>query len=58
MLVFVLKRLASAVPTLFLVSLAVFALIRAVPGDPALIMLGDMATEASVADLRASMGLD
>lgn len=58
MLLFALKRLASAVPTLFLVSLAVFALVRAVPGDPALIMLGDMATEASVADLRASMGLD
>ena len=58
MLLFALKRLASALPTLFLVSLAVFALVRAVPGDPALLMLGDMATEASVADLRASMGLD
>lgn len=58
MLLFALKRLASAVPTLFLVSLAVFALVRAVPGDPALIMLGDMATEASVADLHAAMGLD
>jgi peptide/nickel transport system permease protein len=57
-LLFALKRLASAIPTLFLVSLAVFALVRAVPGDPALIMLGDMATEASVADLRAAMGLD
>ncbi len=29
-----------------------------VPGDPALLMLGDMATEASLADLRHSMGLD
>lgn len=58
MLLFALKRLLSALPTLFLVALAVFALVRAVPGDPALLMLGDMATEASVADLRASMGLD
>jgi peptide/nickel transport system permease protein len=57
-LLFALKRLASALPTLLLVSLAVFALVRAVPGDPALLMLGDMATEASVSDLRASMGLD
>jgi peptide/nickel transport system permease protein len=57
-LLFALKRLASALPTLLLVSLAVFALVRAVPGDPALLMLGDMATEASVADLRAAMGLD
>lgn len=58
MLSFVLKRLLSALPTLLLVSLAVFGLVRAVPGDPASIMLGDMATEASVADLRAQMGLD
>ncbi len=58
MLLFTLKRLLSALPTLFLVSLAVFALVRAVPGDPALIMLGDMATEASVADLHKAMGLD
>jgi peptide/nickel transport system permease protein len=57
-LLFALKRLASALPTLLLVSLAVFALVRAVPGDPALLMLGDMATEASVADLHAAMGLD
>jgi peptide/nickel transport system permease protein len=58
MLSFVLKRLASALPTLLLVSVAVFALVRAVPGDPASLMLGDMATEASVADLREQMGLD
>jgi len=58
MLGFTLKRLLTALPTLLLVSLAVFALVRAVPGDPASIMLGDMATEASVADLRAQMGLD
>ena len=58
MLGFTLKRLLTALPTLLLVSLAVFALVRAVPGDPASIMLGDMATDASVADLRAQMGLD
>jgi peptide/nickel transport system permease protein len=58
MLSFTLKRLLSALPTLLLVSLAVFALVRLVPGDPASLMLGDMATEASVADLRAQMGLD
>lgn len=58
MLSFTLKRLLTALPTLLLVSLAVFALVRAVPGDPASLMLGDMATEASVADLRAQMGLD
>ena len=40
MLLFVLKRLLSALPTLFLVALAVFALVRAVPGDPALAHAG------------------
>ncbi|MCA0241874.1 MAG: ABC transporter permease [Proteobacteria bacterium] len=58
MLGFTLKRLLTALPTLLLVAVAVFALVRAVPGDPASLMLGDMATEASVADLRAQMGLD
>jgi peptide/nickel transport system permease protein len=58
MLSFVARRLAMALPTLFIVSLAVFALIRLVPGDPASLMLGDMATPAALADLRHRLGLD
>jgi len=58
MLRFVLVRIASALPTLFLVSVTVFVLIRLMPGDPALIMLGDLADDRSLADLRAAMGLD
>ncbi|TIX99615.1 MAG: ABC transporter permease, partial [Mesorhizobium sp.] len=40
---FVLTRIASAVPTLILVSVAVFVMMRFVPGDPATLMLGDLA---------------
>lgn len=58
MLRFVLTRIAGAVPTLFLVALAVFVLIRLMPGDPALIMLGDLADDQSIAAMHAAMGLD
>lgn len=58
MLQFLIKRVMSAIPTLFLVTVLVFLLTRLVPGDPALLMLGDLATESSLADLRHSMGLD
>lgn len=51
-------RIASAAPTLLLVALSVFVLMRVVPGDPALLILGDQATPESLASLRESMGLD
>lgn len=44
--------------TLFLVSLIVFLLIEAVPGDPAAIMLGTSAQPDTLAALRAELGLD
>lgn len=54
----ILQRLAMAVPTLLLISIAVFAMIRLIPGDPALLMLGDMADPTRLAALRQSLGLD
>ncbi|WP_341523554.1 ABC transporter permease [Pseudomonas sp. G.S.17] len=54
----ILARLAMAVPTLLLISIAVFAMIRLIPGDPALLMLGDMADPANLSALRQSLGLD
>ena len=47
-----------ALPTLLIVAVSVFVLIRMIPGDPASLMLGDLATPASIADLRARLGLD
>lgn len=58
MLAFILKRIGTALPTLLIVSVCVFALIRSVPGDPVLVMLGDMARPEQIRAMRASLGLD
>jgi len=55
---YVLRRLLWTLPTLLLVGLLVFVLMRLVPGDPALLILGDSATAEQLAALRADYGLD
>lgn len=52
------RRLVAAVPTLLLVAISVFLLMRLIPGDPAQLMLGDAATPEEVEALRRSMGLE
>ena len=51
-------RLAFLVPQVIGIILVGFLLIKAVPGDPATLMLGPMASTDSVARLRAELGLD
>jgi len=58
MLGFIVKRLLMAVPTLLIVAVSVFVLVRLVPGDPASLLLGDMATPSALADLQRRLGLD
>lgn len=58
MLRFILKRLLMATPTLLIVAVSVFILVRLVPGDPASLLLGDTATPEALADLQRRMGLD
>jgi peptide/nickel transport system permease protein len=58
MLRYALNRLLLSLPTLILVSAAVFLLMRLVPGDPVVLMLGDQADPQQAADMRAAMGLD
>lgn len=53
-----LSRLGQGLVTVFLASLVVFVLIRAVPGDPAVIMLGEQATLEDLGRLRSVMRLD
>ena len=53
-----LKLIARFAVTLVLASVVIFTLLRAVPGDPARIALGVNATDLSVAELSAKLGLD
>jgi ABC-type dipeptide/oligopeptide/nickel transport system permease component len=58
MIYFVARRLLAAVPTLLAVLTLVFVIVRIVPGDPALVILGDQATPEAAAAVRARLGLD
>lgn len=58
MIRFIAKRLLTALPTLLMVAMLVFVMIRLIPGDPAALMLGDRADAASLADLHRRLGLD
>jgi peptide/nickel transport system permease protein len=58
MAVYVLRRLLLLVPVLLGVSLASFGLLQLVPGDPALILAGEEATEETLARIRREHGLD
>jgi peptide/nickel transport system permease protein len=55
---FVASRLLSLVPVLLGVSLATFLLIRLIPGDPVVAMLGLEADEAAIAAMRQRLALD
>jgi glutathione transport system permease protein len=58
MISYLIKRLLLAVPTLFAMLTAVFVLVRLVPGDAAVAILGDQASEASLNALREQLGLN
>ena len=52
------QRLAGTVPVLLLISLLVFLLIHAAPGDPTLMLLGEETNAAEVARAKERWGLD
>ena len=52
------RRIAQAVPTVFGIIVVTFLMTRALPGDPAAFFAGPAATEASIAEIRAQLGLD
>jgi peptide/nickel transport system permease protein len=55
---FLTRRLVQIVPVLFGIVLAVFLVVRLIPGDPARIMLGVYASDERLAALRTQLGLD
>jgi peptide/nickel transport system permease protein len=58
MIYFIARRMFYIIPTLFIVAFLVFFLIHLIPGDPALIILGENASPESVKEVRISLGLD
>ncbi len=54
----ILHRLIALIPMLLGLSIASFALVHVIPGDPALVMLGGEGTPQQVAELRKQLGLD
>ncbi len=52
------RRLALLVPTVLGVLTLVFFLVHLIPGDPVELMLGETASRADLARLRADLGLD
>ena len=55
---FLTYRIASAIPTILGVTVAVFMFVRLLPGDPARLMAGFDATEDSILLVRHGLGLD
>src|SRR5262245_11851144 len=55
---YILKRLIEIVPTVLMITLVVFVMMRSVPGDPVVALLGDAYTEEDAIKTRQVYGLD
>ena len=53
-----LRRTAQVIPVLILATLVVFLLLHLVPGDPAVTLAGENATEEHIAEIRHFYGFD
>jgi peptide/nickel transport system permease protein len=58
MVAFILKRIGLALVTLWILSVVVFIAGQVLPGDPARAILGPLASEQAVGNLRHQLGLD
>jgi len=58
MIAYVIRRIVMLIPVLFGVVLVSFSLLHLVPGDPAQILAGEVATAEDIARIRAEYGLD
>jgi peptide/nickel transport system permease protein len=55
---FIIRRLLIALPVLFLVSLISASIMEMVPGDPAMMIAGQNATDLEIAAVREQLGLN
>lgn len=58
MVKYVFNRILQIIPVIFGITVLVFFIMRLIPGDPAMVMLGQDATPEDIARLRAILGLD
>jgi peptide/nickel transport system permease protein len=58
MLQYLIKRLLFVIPVLIGMSLLLFVLLRLLPGDPAQVLAGQMASQEDVRQIRVRLGLD
>lgn len=55
---YTIRRLLQLIPVLLGMTLIVFFIIRAIPGDPAQVILGQQASKEAIEQLRNQLGLD
>jgi peptide/nickel transport system permease protein len=55
---YIIKRLFQMIPTIIVITLVVFAMMQAIPGDPIITLLGDAYDEDDAEKLRAEYGLN
>jgi peptide/nickel transport system permease protein len=55
---YILKRILQVIPTVLMITLVVFAMMQAIPGDPIVALLGDAYDEEDAIRLRREYGLD
>src|SRR5262244_637766 len=55
---YILRRLLQIVPTVLMITLVVFVMMRSVPGDPVVVLLGDAYTEENAVRVRQEYALD
>jgi len=58
MITYTLRRLLQTIPTLIVASLLVWGLVYALPGDPAVTIVGEDGSPEALAAVRARLGLD
>src|SRR5215510_13272233 len=55
---YILKRLLQIIPTILGITFVVFVMMRSIPGDPVVSLLGDAYTEENAIKARQDYGLD
>ena len=55
---YIIKRLFQMIPTIIVITLVVFAMMQAIPGDPIITLLGDAYDEENAERLRREYGLN